>query len=639
MNPVGLARVDIEVNDLSVLIATGLKGVVGVLGITEFGEIGKPKLIGSWPEYVRNFGSFNVDSTFPLICRRALEGGSKLRVSRVAHYSDITDTSTLEGDKATDDLIVAGTGAVLETRATSLLKILDPGINAEILQIDESFIGTELLCQVTVVTGETIASLRTKINAAVNAGTALHGFSSANGGGANEINISAPVGMGAAANTETLNLTITGATLDVTANPFSGGVTAADAIPAGILEVFAKSVGVWGNDLTVDITAAANGVAAEVDIKISLDGYPGLTYTWYNMPETMTTLLKDQFNAAQNFIDITQHTLVMSSLPINLVLIGGTQDISLINTTDYIGDVTSLTGIQSFNDITDIVKISVPEKAIPAIDTALSLYADARKDLIALVRTPLGVNGAGVVDYREGTGAYSHQAIDSWRCFLHTGGLNVLHPVTGLETEITELGDIFGLMAKKDTNSAEWFSFSGPKRGKIKNALGVLYNFGSPANSTEADNVDLHGINMTIQHPSFGIVSWGNNTLWKTDSLLKKAEVAELMIFLQRTLIPLIMSELFDPNDIKTWKNIYRRVKPFMDSLVDGRALWKYLYQGDQDVDNVGQCVVNEPANIDAGVYKFNLWLAPIVAMKYVGVAVNITNSSVDFTLLEGQPS
>jgi len=56
MNPIGIARTEIEITDLSVLIATGLKGVIGVLGITERGPVNTPTLIGSWIEYQRVFG-------------------------------------------------------------------------------------------------------------------------------------------------------------------------------------------------------------------------------------------------------------------------------------------------------------------------------------------------------------------------------------------------------------------------------------------------------------------------------------------------------------------------------------------------------------------------------------------------------
>jgi hypothetical protein len=55
------------------------------------------------------------------------------------------------------------------------------------------------------------------------------------------------------------------------------------------------------------------------------------------------------------------------------------------------------------------------------------------------------------------------------------------------------------------------------------------------------------------------------------------------------------------------------------------------LYQGDQDVDRVEDAVINDPDDIDAGLYKFRVFVAPKVGMKYAGVEIAVTNSGVDF--------
>lgn len=217
---------------------------------------------------------------------------------------------------------------------------------------------------------------------------------------------------------------------------------------------------------------------------------------------------------------------------------------------------------------------------------------------------------------------------------MFTGGLKVTHPTTGANSNISELGDVTALFTKKDNAQGEWFSFSGRDRGSIKNALGVVYNLGSSARRAEADLVDARGINVVIQHPSFGIVSWGNSTLYKSNTLLKKAEVAELMIFISRSLRPLVEVELFNPNDVITWKNIFRRVSVFMDYLKAERAIWDYEFQGDQDIDKIEDAVVNTPQGVDSGLYVFNLFVAPKVAMKYVGIRVAVTNSGVKFDTL-----
>src|SRR5690606_12777554 len=96
---------------------------------------------------------------------------------------------------------------------------------------------------------------------------------------------------------------------------------------------------------------------------------------------------------------------VTGTIPIGNVTLGaGTYDPTAINSQDVIGDVVQGTGIRSFDSEADITKIAVLGKAIPAIDQALANYADERKDLIALLRTPVGISPSVVVDYREGTG-------------------------------------------------------------------------------------------------------------------------------------------------------------------------------------------------------------------------------------------
>ena len=96
----GLARTETEIVNLTQTAPSGLKGISGVLGITEFGEPNKPKLVGSWIEYQRNFGGLIAGSEFPKLCKRALDAGARLRVCPVAHYTDIDDATTIEGTYA-----------------------------------------------------------------------------------------------------------------------------------------------------------------------------------------------------------------------------------------------------------------------------------------------------------------------------------------------------------------------------------------------------------------------------------------------------------------------------------------------------------------------------------------------------------
>jgi phage tail sheath protein FI len=249
------------------------------------------------------------------------------------------------------------------------------------------------------------------------------------------------------------------------------------------------------------------------------------------------------------------------------------------------------------------------------------------------LRTPTGIDGTVGIDYREGTGSYSHAAIDSWRCSMIFGGLKITDPISGGPKVIPAAGNVLGLMSKKDNTNKEWFSAAGAKRGRIGNTTGVEYNLGSPARALEFDSVVNHGINAVIDDAQFGTVYWGNKTLSKGGTLLQYENIAELFVYLERTLSPAIRVELFDPNDVITWKNIFRRVYPIMEQVKAERGCYDYKYEGDQNVDTIEEAVINTLADVQAGKYTFYLWVKPINATMYVGIKVVVTDLGVSFDL------
>lgn len=516
----GQAATTVDIADLSLLINTAAKGITAVLGITERGAWGKSLVVGTWPEYVENFGGLTdpLVNPFPLLCRRALEAGAKLRVCPVGPYDDITDAST-----------------ALAAAATSVLA------------------------------------------------------------------------------TTPLNIS-----------------------------TVATSYGAWANNkLYYQVDASASGYAGVFDVTVGLDGYPSLTTVLENVAAALTPAVKASLNAQLQLLQFTALTGTLTARAKTYLTSGtGTYDsyVNAISEADYIGDEIAGTGLRALDDYDDMVKIAIPGVALPEVDTALTAYVEMRKDVMGVVRTPVGLQAAGILDYRDRTGSYTGGVpIDSWRMIMTTGGLKITDPETLNPLNISEVGDVLGAMAKRDNSYSEWIAFGGQKRGRIGNCLGVVYDLGKPARKTAADSVDRRGVNAVINHRAFGPVIWGNSTLHRGATLLKHANVAELCIYLTRALKPLVEQDTFDPNDVETWQAIYKRVKVLMDLVKDGRGVWKWEYDGDQFIDNVSQATVNKPANIDAGAYVFNLWIAPKVGAKYFGIRVGVTNSGVDFSDLKDQ--
>jgi hypothetical protein len=330
-------------------------------------------------------------------------------------------------------------------------------------------------------------------------------------------------------------------------------------------------------------------------------------------------------------------TVSGAALGANAMALASGADSDALDPLDYVGDSIGLTNLHSFDTDSTATKVAIPDIADPLLDYQLVAWAAARKDLIAIVRTPVGLQPQTNVDYRNGNGIYDHAKINDWHGIMSTGGLSVLDPLTGLRANKSEISDLVAAIAKKDNSSGAWYSFSGEERGVVSNAYGVVLNVGTPALSASNNLYDNNGLNPVIQNAAKTILFWGNSTLYADkSSLLAKAEVAELLVYLYRQLMAIVPKQTFNPNDPITWKTIYRNVKKLMDPLGSQRAVqggegkgWEY--QGDQNVSNVSQAVINTPDSIASGKYIFKLFIAPVVALKYIQIDVVVTNSSVDF--------
>ena len=627
MKTAGQAGTEVNVIDASTLIATGLKGVTGFMGITERGKEETPILVGSWEEYQTKFGGFIAESDFPKLVKRALDSGARLKISRAVAHTNVLTPNSIIGTKASLSLT---TSLVAETLATATLVVTATGTAGDKVQIRVLVGGLpKLLGIATVPATPTTSTVATAVAAAINANTSAHGFSAS--ASTATVTVTANAGSGAGANTFAWNNIITG-TLAITANAFTGGVSAVQAVTASFS---AANIGTWANSKLWVKSVASSTVTNAYDLTFGIDGSiaPDITVPAVVANPSADTLLG--YNALiYDYASITAITVIGAFG--KTYFTGGAEDKTLISDIDYIGDASTRTGIHSFDTDVEITKLAVPSLANPIIDKYLADYADARKDLRVFVRTPLGVSGSTAIAYRNGTTPYNHTAINSWRASMFYGGLLVTDPVTGLEAQSSELGDIAAIYSNKDNKSVEWFSAAGSKRGTLKNVRGVINNLYSPALRTTADAVSIAGINAIVNHPTFGPVLWDNVTLYKANSLLKFDNVAELMIYLTRAVKPITEAETFDPNDIDTWKTICRNIKPLFETVKTGRGIWDYVIQGDQDIDSIDQAVINDPNQVDAGAYKVRIFVKPKVGMKFIGVDMIVTNSGVSFEDVEG---
>ena len=130
----GAAKVIFGEEDYSQYIDQVVKGIVCFQGICERGPVGSPQKIGSAPEFQRIFGNKFSGSDFPFICQRLLDRGGVLWISRLEHYGDITDKTTIAADTATSGNIVDQAGGT-EAQPTIKIDAHDPGLWGNSVQV------------------------------------------------------------------------------------------------------------------------------------------------------------------------------------------------------------------------------------------------------------------------------------------------------------------------------------------------------------------------------------------------------------------------------------------------------------------------------------------------------------------------
>jgi len=198
-------------------------------------------------------------------------------------------------------------------------------------------------------------------------------------------------------------------------------------------------------------------------------------------------------------------------------------------------------------------------------------------------------------------------------------------------TDISLVGDVFGVHAYSDKKSEVWFARAGLQRGRVPNTLGVHYNVGTPGRSSEMDDLVNNQISPIVDFSDEGTVIWGEQTLQRAPSALQSLHIRRLLIFMRKALLKINRIYLFEPNDPVTWRRVYNLIDPWMADLLNRRAFYEYLIQCDQDAKSIDDAVLNTAERIDRGEFTCRIYIKPTRTLKYFGLEAVITKSSANF--------
>ncbi len=620
-------KVSFNIVNLSFTVAQQVLGISAVEGITLRGPFARPDmLIGNWAQFVSLYGGYIPSSDFPLLCKRAFDMGAQLRVNRMGHYATITSAASLDAVKAdvTDVTRIAFSAALIAANSY-VVTINGTPITPVVFATDNN---------------TTMNAIVVQIKAATTYVKDAYVDTSAAGSGNRNIYVVPKSGVTLALTSSAVTLGASQATTTISIiNSFTGvpavvgGTTSTN---DGLFTPKPKYHGVDYNNISIVIGTASNGNANYFNMSIVHAIEPSLNETYTNLtipytnsvnPTIAQSTYLDEVKLASQLLDFDYMDL--SAVAGQIVpkswtyYLGGGSDGTAPAAADYVGDPSGQNGFNAFDVVDDAIQFAAPELSDNTVHIGGGAYAENRKDMMYIAHlSNASTTAAAYNAARQATN------INSYFTMFTGGGLKISDPVTGLEKNISEVGDVLGIMAVNDNAVGAWGQPAGITRGNISNVLGVVNNFGTGGLYNSLNSMANQQINMVVNSSNQVYLNSANTGI-QSSSKLSFVGSVRFLIWLQKTLAPTLKRYLQEPGDIATFKALHMEVKPFFDDLVTKRALNQYSWQGDQDAKNLQSLVVNNTNDLGQGKYRIKLYLDMSAPLQEITVDLVVTASNV----------
>lgn len=190
------------------------------------------------------------------------------------------------------------------------------------------------------------------------------------------------------------------------------------------------------------------------------------------------------------------------------------------------------------------------------------------------------------------------------------------------------LGSVIGLGDVSASQYGPWKSFAGMNRGIIASSLGpVCKNLGSSSEIDSLQEIAQNYGNLFLikDTPNAGkrTMLWHNFTSNPTFTSDRFISSVRAQLYLKKNLRPILYSYIEEPNIWDTWYSIYIKCKKVVDNLVDGNAITSdYQWLGDQNAKSWADLQINNEADVRAGKYKAILKYKDIVTLQEITMVV-----------------
>jgi hypothetical protein len=181
-------------------------------------------------------------------------------------------------------------------------------------------------------------------------------------------------------------------------------------------------------------------------------------------------------------------------------------------------------------------------------------------------------------------------------------------------------GDLAGTCAQTDDVADPWFSPAGMSRGNIKGAIKVAFN----PTKTQRDSLYKGRINPVVSFPGLGVVLWGDKTAQTKASAFDRINVRRLFMVLEKAISIASRAQLFELNDEITRSNFVAMTAPFLRDVQGRRGITDFKVVCDTS-NNTGDV-------IDRNEFRADIYIKPARSINFITLTFVATRTGVSFS-------
>ena len=209
------------------------------------------------------------------------------------------------------------------------------------------------------------------------------------------------------------------------------------------------------------------------------------------------------------------------------------------------------TGIEAFQEITDVSIMAVPGVTDPNVQAKLIAHCEGLTSRFAVLDAPLDCTGVDELNAHRGT-------YDSSYAALYAPWVQVYDPLLKRPTYLPPSGSVCGIYARTDIQRGV---HKAPANEIVQGCTGLSVSY----NQAEQGKLNPNGVNLIRAIPGQGIRVWGARTC-SSDGNWKYVNVRRLFIFLEESIRANTNWVVFEPNDEALWSRVKGTISLFLET-------------------------------------------------------------------------